>query len=75
MGIALLSVLTASIGAKEPRVAARLIINGFAGFAVITVINRLGNSLYIGANPFTIGMISIFGIPGFVSVAALSYFL
>ncbi|MBR2594201.1 MAG: pro-sigmaK processing inhibitor BofA family protein [Firmicutes bacterium] len=77
MGIAVLSVAIGSIAAKEPAVFLRLIANGLVGVFAIMVLNRLGaeTGFCIGLNPFTLGMISIFGIPGFVSVAALAYFL
>ena len=77
MGIAVLAIVIGSIGAKEPAVFLRILANGLIGVFAIMVANRLGaeRGLYIGTNPFTLGMISIFGIPGFVSVAALAYFL
>ena len=63
MGIAVLSVAIGSIAAKEPAVFLRLIANGLVGVFAIMVLNRLGAET------------GLFGIPGFVSVAALAYFL
>ena len=77
MGAAVLFLLIGSIGAREPAIFLRVVINGAVGVFAIIIANRLGadRGFYIGANPFTVGMISVFGIPGFISVAALAYFL
>lgn len=77
MGIVVVFFLIASIAAHASGVFLRIVLNAFFGVIAISVLNSLfaGRGLYIGTNPFTVGMISLFGIPGFLSVAALGYFL
>ena len=77
MGAVLFTFILLSVGTKEPRIFFRIVINGVLGFLAINILNHFlaVRGIYIGTNPFTIGMISIFGIPGFLSVAAMVCFL
>ena len=77
MGIVILFFLIGSIGSGEPAIFLRVILNGLAGVFVILAVNYIGAEMgfYIGINPFTLGMVSIFGIPGFISVAALAWLI
>ena len=77
MAAAVLFFIAVSVGTRQPRIFFRIALNGVLGVLAISIVNRIlaEKGIYIGTNPFTVGMISIFGIPGFISVAAMAYFL